>query len=222
VQDRIADSPDVLFFVAVHQVSELWFKVIIHELELTRSAITVDDLDEAAYHLERVASIGNALVEQVATLGTLSPARFAVIRSCLGTASGYQSAQFRQLEFLSGLKDPGYLELHGITEAERSELARRLAEPSVLDAFEALCARRGAHDLAAIARNDDDHALTRLVERLLDYDESIARWRARHALMVERIMGYRTGTGGSAGADYLYSTTRKRFFPRLWQTRSRL
>jgi tryptophan 2,3-dioxygenase len=222
MQERIADVPDTLFFIAVHQITELWFMVILHELELARSAMDADDLYEAGYRLERVTRISDVLVAQIRTLESLSPANFAAIRARLAASSGLQSAQFREIEFLSGCKDAGYLDLVVVTAAERRRLERRLAEPSLNDAFEALRERRGRPDLTAVTRDGTDPELLVLMERLLDHDEGFARWRARHALMVERLIGYRTGTGGSAGAEYLHSTTGKRFFPQLWQIRSTL
>jgi tryptophan 2,3-dioxygenase len=220
MQERIADVPDALFFIAIHQITELWFMVILHELELARSAMDGDDLVEAGYRMDRVGRVIRVLVTQLDTLESLSPNNFLAIRANLAASSGLQSAQFREIEFLSGCKDPSWLDLIELTASERHRLERRLAEPTLADAFTALCHRRGHADLAELARTGADPALLGLIERLLDHDQGFAHWRARHALMVERLIGHRTGTGGSAGVSYLRSTTGKRFFPRLWEVRS--
>lgn len=222
MQARIAAVPDTLFFVAVHQITELWFMVVLHELDLARSAMDADDLREARYRLRRVARVEDVLVAQIGTLETLSAPNFAAIRANLAAQSGFQSAQFREIEFLSGCKDPGYLDHAKVTDVERVRLRRRLAEPSLRDAFDALLGRRGRPDLAAVTRDETDPELLGLIDGLLDHDEGFAHWRSRHALMVERVIGYRSGTGGSAGVHYLQSTTGKRFFPQLWQIRSSL
>jgi tryptophan 2,3-dioxygenase len=222
MQERIADVPDTLFFIAAHQITELWFMVLLHELELARSAMDADDLREACYRLRRVARIEDVLVAQLPVLETLSPRHFAVIRERLAASSGFQSAQFREIEFLSGLKEPRYLSQVEVGPAERRRLERRLREASLADAFDGVLRRRGGPDLTAATRDNADGELLELIEGLLDHDEGFARWRARHALMVERIIGHKPGTGGSAGVAYLQSTTGKRFFPQLWQIRSAL
>jgi tryptophan 2,3-dioxygenase len=222
MQESIADVPDTLFFIAAHQITELWFMVMLHELELARSAMDADDLREACYRLRRVARIEDVLVAQLPVLETLSPRHFAAIRKRLGASSGFQSAQFREIEFFSGLKEPRYLSQVDVSPAERGRLERRLSEPSLADAFEGVLQRRGRPDLTAVTDQNTDGELQDLIEGLLDHDEGLARWRARHALMVERIIGYKPGTGGSDGVAYLQSTTGKRFFPRLWQIRSAL
>jgi tryptophan 2,3-dioxygenase len=222
MQERIADAPDTLFFIAAHQITELWFMVMLHELELARSAMDSDDLREACYCLRRVARIEDVLVAQLPALETLSPRNFALIRHRLAASSGFQSAQFREIEFLSGLKDPQYLSLVEYGPAERQRLEWRLAQPSLADALDGLLGRRGHPDLTAATRDSGDGELLDLIEGLLDHDQGLARWRARHALMVERIIGYKPGTGGSEGVAYLQSTIGKRFFPQLWQIRSSL
>jgi tryptophan 2,3-dioxygenase len=222
MQERIADVPDTLFFIAAHQITELWFMVLLHELELARSAMDGDDLREACYRLRRAARIEDVLVAQLPVLETLSPRHFAVIRERLGASSGFQSVQFREIEFLSGLKEPRYLSQIDVGPAERGRLERRLCEASLADAFDGVLQRRGRPDLTAVTRENADGELLELIEGLLDHDEGLARWRARHALMVERIIGYKPGTGGSEGVAYLQSTTPKRFFPQLWQIRSAL
>lgn len=220
MQEIVAEVPDALFFVAVHQITELWFKVILVELQLAGSAMGADDIGEAVYRLERVVRVEDVLVAQLRTLETLGARSFAAIRTQLGASSGFQSAQFREIEILSGLRDRDQLDAVGLAAEEYRRLRARLAAPSLMDAFEALHDRRGRPDLRRVMIDRSDPELLTLVERLLDHDEGIARWRSRHALMVERVIGYQAGTGGTSGVDYLRSTIGRRFFPKLWQIRS--
>jgi tryptophan 2,3-dioxygenase len=156
-------------------------------------------------------------------LETMSPQDFLAFRSQLAPASGFQSVQFREIEFLSGLKEPKYLARIEGTPEEISGLQRRLDEPSLADAFHALVERRGSPALLDIFRDRERYGdLFDLCEALLDHDEAFAHWRARHVLMVERHIGTKPGTGGSSGAQYLRSTLGKRFFPELWEVRSQL
>jgi tryptophan 2,3-dioxygenase len=204
-------------------VYELWFKVVLFELEAARDRINADDIFFARHHLRRVHVIEKLLVEQIEVLETMSPQDFLAFRSQLAPASGFQSVQFREIEFLSGLKEPKYLARIEATPDEASRLRRRLDEPSVDDAFRGLVKRRGAPSLLDIFRDREHHGdLFDLCEALLDHDEAFAHWRARHVLMVERQIGSKTGTGGSSGAEYLRTTLGKRFYPELWDVVSRL
>jgi tryptophan 2,3-dioxygenase len=222
LQAGLTDAHDELLFIAVHQVYELWFKVLIHELEAVRSAIEADDLRAARHFLARVKVIEALLVEQVGVLETMAPQDFLTFRSELAPASGFQSAQFREIEFLSGLKDAGYIKALDGDPAARARLQDRLAEPSLLDVFTALLERRGVtvNDLYRQAGRHAD--LLELAEALLDHDEGFRLWRLRHVEMVERQIGDKPGTGGSTGVRYLQSTLGKRFFPELWEVRSQL
>jgi tryptophan 2,3-dioxygenase len=167
--------------------------------------------------------IEKLLVEQIEVLETMSPQDFLAFRSNLAPASGFQSVQFREIEFLSGLKEPKYLARLESTPEEKARLQRRLDEPSVADAFHALVERRGAPSLLDIFHDRQRFGdLFDLCEALLDHDETFAHWRSRHVLMVERQIGSKQGTGGSSGAQYLRSTLGKRFFPELWEVRSQL
>jgi tryptophan 2,3-dioxygenase len=153
----------------------------------------------------------------------MSPQDFLAFRSQLAPASGFQSVQFREIEFLSGVKDPAYLARIEATPDEMNRLRKRLEEPSLADAFRALVKRRGSPALREIYMDRERHVdLLDLCEALLDHDETFALWRARHVLMVERQIGGKPGTGGSSGADYLKSTLGKRFFPELWEVRTLL
>jgi tryptophan 2,3-dioxygenase len=223
LQQGLSTQHDELLFIVAHQVYELWFKVVLFELEAARDRIDADDVFFARHHLHRVYVIEKVLVEQIEVLETMSPQDFLAFRSKLAPASGFQSVQFREIEFLSGLKEPKYVARLEATPEEIGRLRRRLEEPSVDDAFRALVKRRGSPSLLQIFRHRDRHGdLFDLCEALLDHDETFAHWRARHVLMVERQIGSKTGTGGSSGAEYLRTTLSKRFYPELWDVRSQL
>ncbi len=223
LQHGLSREHDELLFIVAHQVYELWFKVVLFELEAARDRIDADDIFFARHHLHRVHVIETLLVAQIDVLETMSPQDFLAFRSKLAPASGFQSAQFREIEFLSGLKEPKYLARLDATPDERQRLERRLQEPSLDDAFLALVKRRGSPALLDIFRDRERYGdLFDLCEGLLDHDETFAHWRARHVLMVERQIGSKTGTGGSSGAAYLRTTLGKRFYPELWDVRSQL
>ena len=223
LQKGLSQEHDELLFIVAHQVYELWFKVVLFELEATRDRIDADDVFFARHYLQRVHVIERVLVEQIEVLETMSPQDFLAFRSQLAPASGFQSVQFREIEFLSGLKEPKYLARIEATPEEVERLRKRLDEPSLDDAFRGLVKRRGAPSLVEIFRDRERYGdLFDLCEALLDHDEAFAHWRARHVLMVERQIGSKTGTGGSSGAQYLRTTLDKRFFPELWDVRSQL
>jgi len=221
LQEGLTEAHDELLFIAVHQAYELWFKVVLHELEAAREAMLAGDGHRARHYLRRVNVIERLLVDQVDVLETMSPQDFMDFRSELAPASGFQSVQFREIEFISGLKNPAYLARLEANTEERSRLERRLAEPTLWDAFLAMLEREGSPALDEIARHTDTQ-LWDLAEGLLDHDEAFAHWRSRHVLMVERQIGGKTGTGGSSGAAYLKTTLDKRFFPELWELRNSL
>lgn len=234
LQSPVADPPahDELLFIVVHQAYELWFKVATFELASARDCMFSGDLNRARHYLQRVVAIERILIEQIGVLETMTPQDFLEFRSNLAPASGFQSAGFRELEFLSGLKNPSYLNV--VDRPEREALERRLEEPSLWDGFVAACDAAGlpmpAHDeearrasLLKLYRDRDAFPqLFGLAEALLDYDELFSQWRYHHVLMVEREIGSKTGTGGSSGASYLRTTLDKRFFPELWELRSYL
>jgi tryptophan 2,3-dioxygenase len=223
LQKGLSQEHDELLFIVVHQVYELWFKVVLFELEAARDRIDADDIFFARHFLHRVHVIERLLVEQIEVIETMSPQDFLAFRSQLAPASGFQSVQFREIEFLSGLKDPKYLARVEATPEEALRLRRRLDEPSLDDAFRSLLVRGGSPSLVEVFKDRERHGdLFDLCEALLDHDEAFAHWRARHVLMVERQIGGKTGTGGSSGAEYLRSTLGKRFYPELWDVRSQL
>ncbi|MBO0744469.1 MAG: hypothetical protein J2P43_05585 [Candidatus Dormibacteraeota bacterium] len=214
---------DELLFIVVHQAYELWFRLALHELEGARATMQAGDAYTAQRYLRRVVAVERLLVEQVDVLDTMAPQDFLAFRSELAPASGFQSVQFREIEFISGLRDPAYLERIEGTNEERERLRRRLGEPTLWDAFQELLGSRGSPRLADLfwdrARYGD---LFEVSERLLEHDQAFGLWRARHVQMVERQIGSKTGTAGSTGAEYLRTTLPKRFFPDLWQVRSEL
>ncbi|NPC95877.1 tryptophan 2,3-dioxygenase [Nocardioides sp. zg-DK7169] len=230
-----SDPPahDELLFITVHQVYELWFKQLLHELGAARDAMSEGGLWWARHLLRRVHVIERVLVQQVDVLETMTPQDFLEFRQRLAPASGFQSAQFRELEFLSGARDPSYLErFRGLTPDEEARLARRLAEPTLWDAFLDVLRARGL-DVAtedAVAASlrtvyGDRAAYAEawsLAEALLEHDELAAAWRARHVVMVERMIGARSGTGGSSGAGYLRGRVGLQYYPPLWDLRSAL
>ena len=218
----------------IHQVYKLWFKQLVYELESVRDLLLSGNAGRARHYLRRCHSIEKVLIEQVAVLETMTPQDFLEFRLHLAPASGFQSVQFREVEFISGLKDPRYLERIALDPAELERLERHLAEPSIWDAFCTFMTKQGLEmpsddesvrrtSLLEMARNRDDRdAEFSLSEELLTHDEMFALWRQRHIVMVERQIGSKTGTGGSTGADYLRTTLGKRFYPELWALRSYL
>lgn len=230
-----SDPPvhDELLFIVVHQAYELWFKQLIYELESVRDRMIAGDPERARHELTRVHAIERVLIEHIKVLETMTPQDFLEFRSLLTPASGFQSAQFREVEFVSGLKDRRYLRELAATPEELARLAGRLDEPTVWDGFVAMLEANGLPmpeddeevrmgSLLATARDPGWAALFAVAEGLLDHDEAFAQWRYHHVLMVEREIGAKPGTGGSAGVEYLRSTLHKRFFPELWGLRSRL
>jgi tryptophan 2,3-dioxygenase len=235
-QQRLESDPpahDELLFITVHQVYELWFKQLLHELTAVREAMFAGRLWWARHLLVRVHTIENILIEQVGVLETMTPQDFLVFREKLSPASGFQSVQFRELEFLSGAKDLGYLQrFRGLTDVEERRLRRRLAEPTLWDGFVHVL------DASGLPAGTDDDVLASLLivahdrsrfgevwdlaERLLDHDANAALWRSRHVIMVERQIGTKSGTGGSSGAPYLRSRLGLNYYPLLWELRSHL
>lgn len=235
-QELLSDPPahDELLFIIVHQAYELWFKQTLFELESVRDSIFAGDAFLAVHYLRRVHSIERLMIEQVNVIESMSPQDFLEFRQHLAPASGFQSVQFREIEFVSGLKDEAYIERLATTEQEHARLRARLEEPTLWDAFcshldsvglpmPAEDRERRIASLVHLARHRDRFSEQfTLSEDLLTHDELIAMWRYRHVLMVERQIGTKSGTGGSTGAPYLRSTLDKRFYPELWDLRSYL
>jgi tryptophan 2,3-dioxygenase len=218
---QVPRAHDELLFVVLHQSHELWFKLVLHELDEVRRLIELDLFPEAETRLRRIVAIMRQLTAQWDVLGTMTPAGYLEFRHVLEGGSGFQSAQFRELEFASGLKDPSYLASRWLSDDERARLQRRLDDPTLADAFAAALARHGVTDVLDVLRAGPS-MMTLLCESLIDYDEAVGHWRHRHVLAVERQIGLKPGTGGSTGAAYLRSTLTRRFFPDLWEARTRL
>ena len=227
------EAHDELLFIVVHQAYELWFKELVFELESVRDLMFERDIPRARHFMTRVHAIERLMREQIEVLETMDPQDFLEFRSNLDPASGFQSYQFREVELISGFRDPKYAQL-GETSEQRERLQRRLQEPTLWDALCDLLEHNGlpmpADDAEArtasllkLARNRDAFAgLWYLADDLLVHDELFMLWRQRHILMVERQIGSKTGTGGSSGASYLRTTLDKRFYPELWDIRSHL
>jgi tryptophan 2,3-dioxygenase len=239
-QRTLADPPahDELLFITVHQVYELWFAEILHELEAVRAAMFDGRLWRARHLLGRVAAIERVMIGQVEVLETMTPQDFGVFRAVLAPASGFQSVQFREIEFISGAKDPEFVERFvGLTEEEHARLRRRLTEPTLWDGFRHVLAARGlavdevgedgvpaiTESLLTVASDRDRFgAEWELAEALVEHDANAWLWRSRHVVMVERQIGTRSGTGGSSGGPYLRSRLPVRYYPVLWELRDRL
>jgi tryptophan 2,3-dioxygenase len=229
-----SDPPhhDELLFIIIHQVYELWFRQMLHEIEAAMRNLATGELLKVSKQFRRIHAIQRLLEQQVDVLETMTPQDFNAFREGLNPASGFQSAQFREIEFLCGSQKTGYLKYLEPTSAERERLERRLIEPTLYDQLKALLLRRGfAVDtsLALIAsfrtiyeHEEEHYALYVLLEEFIEFDERMLLWRGRHVRMVERMIGMKTGTGGSLGARYLNTTLDKRFFPELWAVRTEL
>jgi len=229
---------DELLFITIHQVYELWFKQLLHEATAARDAMLAGAGDShrlwwAQHLLQRMHVVERVLVQQIDVLETMTPQDFLQFRQALAPASGFQSVQFRELEFLSGAKDPSFVQrFKGLTEDESERLRVRLDEPTLWDAFVHVLSQRGlavgsdAEITQAVRRAAHDRDgygdVWALAEALLQHDELAASWRARHVVMVERMIGAKTGTGGSTGAEYLRSRLQLRYYPLLWELRSHL
>ncbi|MFE0460981.1 tryptophan 2,3-dioxygenase family protein [Kitasatospora sp. NPDC058965] len=221
---------DEHLFIAVHQVHELWFQLLLRDLTAARDRMLAGEPRAARLALQRCREIERALMGTIELLDTMSPQAFLGFRPALGTASGAQSAQFHEVELLSGPASPERVaHLDWLTRAERGRLDQRLLEPTLWDAFLTALAlgghpvmtadeRRAA--LAAVQADPAGQELAELAEALVDHDQAWSLWRARHVLVVERQIGRRPGTGGSSGADHLAARARARFYPELWEFRS--
>ncbi len=244
-QHPVSDHHDELLFIIIHQTKELWLKQIIHELKLALALVRADKLIEVHKNLSRVSRIQAVMTMSWDVLATLTPSDYLTFRHVLGTSSGFQSAQFRQVEYLLGLKDGAHLKFQEEGSEQHRALAGALAARSLWDEANAALARAGfALPAAALerdwsARYEPDEAVEaawaevyrdtdrywefyQFAEKLVDIDDSMAVWRHKHAVTVERVIGLKTGTGGTAGVPYLQKTITKRAFPELWTLRTRL
>jgi len=234
-QQLESDPPahDELLFITIHQVYELWFQQLLHEAKTARDAMSDGELWWSRHLLERMHVIERVLVQQIDVLETMTPQDFLTFRQLLAPASGFQSVQFRELEFIPGAKDAPFVKrFRGLTDAERDRLYRRLEEPTLWDAFLDVLSAAGLptggddeirRSLRTVAHDRPHYAdVWELAEALVEHDELAAAWRARHITMVERMIGAKSGTGGSSGAAYLQSRLPLRYYPLLWDLRSEL
>ncbi|MGH8497035.1 MAG: tryptophan 2,3-dioxygenase [Gammaproteobacteria bacterium] len=246
-QSRLSDPPhhDEMLFIVQHQVAELWFKLILHELEAAIAHVRIDALEPCFKILARVKQVQQQLFHQWAVLATLTPSEYAQFRHFFGTASGFQSPQYRKLEFLLGNKNAGILETFRDDPANRDMLAAALHSPSLYDEFLRYLSRRGFDVPAERVERDwsapyeghpgvvavfkQIYENTRrywdaydMCEKLVDLEENFQLWRFRHMKTVERIIGFKRGTGGTAGVSFLRKALDVRFFPELIDVRTEI
>ncbi|HKG92350.1 MAG TPA: tryptophan 2,3-dioxygenase family protein [Gemmatimonadaceae bacterium] len=213
------EHPDELLFIVVHQASELWFKVILHEFDALVAALEGKDALAAVTAVRRINALTRIVTSQLTALDTLPPQRFAQFRGYLGTSSGSQSVQFRAIEAASGLRDPHFM--HAIAEHgdPPAEVRAALARPTLQELFLRLLESQGV-TLEQVYTDAAQTDLFLLAESLLEYEQAFGLWRFLHVQLVERIIGPTTGgTGGTLGARYLQRTINQRFFPKLWEVR---
>jgi tryptophan 2,3-dioxygenase len=225
-------SHDELLFIIIHQTYELWFKQILHEIDATIGWLDEDRAFRANHSLRAITSIERVIVSQIHILESMAQIGFLEFRDKLNPASGFQSMQFRELEFVSGLKDEWILDSFKSDEYAYQKLKIRYEQRTLGDAFWGLLSRNGfttaSHDehvgaIVEILTHPEKYPDFFLMQDLLiDHDENFALWRSNHVLMVERMLGMKPGTGGSEGVKYLQTTLNKKFFPELWEARTHL
>jgi len=233
-QQPLSDLHDEMLFIVIHQTKELWMKELLHELRLAISLVEGDRFAEAFKAMSRISRIQAVMTLSWDVLSTLTPVDYLKFRDVLGTSSGFQSEQFREIEFRLGLKEPNFVNHYDEGSRERAALEAALNAPSLREASHAALERAGFdlgdRSVEALARawlevyRDAERwfQLYELAEELVDIDDALAAWRHKHVLTVERIIGNKQGTGGSAGAPYLRKTLEKRVFPELWALRTDL
>ena len=244
-QQPRSNSHDEMLFIIIHQASELWMKLTLHELGAARHALIADDLQQAFKHLARVSRIQSQLIQSWDVLSTMTPSDYSSFRDALGKSSGFQSAQYRLIEFALGNKQAAMLAPHRHRSDLHSELSQALETPSIYDEAIRLLERRGfSIDAEVLTRDvrepyganasvltawtevyrDPKHYwdLYQLAEELIDLEDWFQQWRFRHVTTVQRIIGRKRGTGGTAGVDYLRQVLDVTFFPELWNVRTEL
>ena len=246
-QRPLSDPPqhDELLFIIQHQTTELWLKLLVHELRSARALLANDDLAPALKRMARVKHVQHTITDQWSVLATLTPSEYALIRPFLATSSGFQSAQYREVEFLLGNKSAEMVKVFGHDRAAQRELTTLLHEPSLYDVFLAHLARQGYAVPAACLDRDfaqpyranpelvevfaDVYAapeahwgVYETCEELVDVEDNFQQWRFRHLQVVQRTIGHRSGTGGSSGVDFLRRALDLTFFPELYAVRTRI
>lgn len=242
-QHPVSSHHDEMLFVIIHQTKELWLKQIIHELNLSLEMVRRDRLIEVHKALSRVSRIQAVMTLSWDVLATMTPSDYTSFRAVLGSSSGFQSAQFREFEYRLGLKDGGHLRFQEEGSGPHAALIEALHQPSLWDEANAAAARAGLDLPADVLERDwsqpyrpseaveaawarvyrepeRNWPLYQLAEKLVDIDDALAGWRHKHVVTVERIIGLKRGTGGTAGVAYLQSTLGKRAFPELWSLRT--
>jgi tryptophan 2,3-dioxygenase len=222
-----SDEHDELLFIVIHQVYELWFKQLLHELAALQRHLTDGHTTHALHTLRRILTVLKVAVAQIDVLETMTPRQFTSFRTRLDAASGFQSAQFRELEAVLGRRDPKVFRHYPEGSAERAAIADAMSRPSLFDSFLTYLTAAGfpvadGVRAALLAVYAEDGGAAQVAERLVDLDEGLQEWRYRHVKMVERTIGDRAGTGGSSGAAYLRTTISHPAFPELWAVRSEL
>jgi tryptophan 2,3-dioxygenase len=246
-QQPLSDPPqhDELLFIIQHQTSELWLKLLVHELRSARDLLGAGDLAPALKRMARVKHVQHVLTDQWSVLATLTPSEYAEIRPFLATSSGFQSAQYREVEFLLGNKDRDMLKVFGHDAAARAELTTLLHEPSLYDEFLIFLDRSGydvpaelvdrdwsepyrmspelVETIAEVYATPAEHwGVYETCEELVDIEDNFQLWRFRHLQVVQRTIGQKTGTGGSSGVDFLRRALDLTFFPELFEVRARV
>jgi tryptophan 2,3-dioxygenase len=234
---------DEMLFIVVHQVSELWMRLMLHELGAVMECVRRDNLDPSFKMLSRIGRVQQQLLQVWDVLATMTPFDYSAFRNGLGRSSGFQSFQYRMIEFVLGNKHPDMLQAHQRDPEQHAQLQRALLAPSLYDEALRLLSRRGygvpaellgrdfsseyvankqvtAAWLAVYHNAEKDWDLYEFAERLIDLDHRFQLWRFQHMKTVERIIGYKPGTGGTAGVSYLAKALRLRFFPELWEART--
>jgi tryptophan 2,3-dioxygenase len=244
LQQPLSEGPehDETLFIVIHQVYELWFKEILHELDYLQQELVRPDTPRALATLKRILTILKVVVAQIDVLETMTPLDFLSFRARLESGSGFQSFQFREIEFTLGAKNPKALDRYEPGSEARARLERRLKAPTVWDAFlRFLVTAKYPVPKVALDRDvtqpitetpalhstliqiyREDPLTSSILERLVDLDEGLMEWRYRHVKMVQRTIGTKLGTGGSSGAAYLETTLSKPLFPDLWAIRAEL
>ena len=240
-QRPTSDEHDEILFIVVHQVYELWFKQLIHELRYLQRMLEEGNDTRAFSTFKRLLTILKLVVQQLDVIETMTPVQFLSFRERLESSSGFQSGQFRELEAVLGRRDPGVLTAYHEASVDYGKVKAALERPSVYDSFLKYLSGKGYEMPAEVLERDvtqpvqesegvqavllrvyrDDGGPAQVAERLVDFDEGFMEWRYHHVKMVERTIGTRLGTGGY-GAEYLRSTLHKPFFPDLWAVRSEL